>query len=159
MATVCVERKLTLAGATHEYHCQLLLLEPGFGVLRYSIDRSYEIAGMHLRPGDITYALYWTDRPYTLYVWLTGSGFSYYFNIADSVVLSPALFSWRDLAVDVLIDPHGMVHVLDEHEVPGDVQPDLLLFIRGARDLVLASWQDVAREADRLISSLRAAGR
>lgn len=151
----CIETKLTLSGETKRYQCELVALHDGFGILRYVIDREYDVAGLRLSPGDETIALYWEDRPYTLYVWLRRDqkDRSYYFNIADSVSLRPEEFIWRDLAVDILVDPKGNVLVLDEHELPRDLPPSLLDRIMKAKEHVLGRVQDIIEEADRLIKA------
>jgi hypothetical protein len=111
----CVEKKLTLSAAVYRFECELLHLTGGFGLLKYVIAQQYDVHGIRLRPGDITFGLYWQDRPYTLYVWPRPDGRRvYYFNIADGVSLSENEFAWRDLTVDVLIDVGAGVHVLDE---------------------------------------------
>ncbi len=151
----CIEKKLTLSGATLLFQCELLQLAPGRGVLRYVLDREYRVAGIQLFPGDITYALYWTDRPYTLYIWQTRShGRVYYFNIADSVSLAPDMFTWRDLAVDILIDDKSAPLVLDEDELPEDCSPDLTAYVRAAAHLVLSGYDAVIREAESLLATL-----
>jgi len=96
-------------------------------VLKYIIRRNNDIDGLKLSPGDITYGFYWTDRPYTLYVWIVNQGKdrAYYFNIADRILLQPAEFIWRDLAIGILIDPDLLVHMLDEDELPADLDPQL----------------------------------
>ena len=149
----CLEKKLTLSGEVQTFSCELVHLEPGFGMLRYVIDREYHINGIRLLPGDVTCALYWTDRPYTLYVWRLGRERRplYYFNIADSVLLSPAEFAWRDLAVDILIDTQGTAHVLDEHELPEDLDKALARYIKHATEHVLGDYRNIVREADALI--------
>ncbi|HUJ17947.1 MAG TPA: DUF402 domain-containing protein [Nitrospirota bacterium] len=149
----CVEKKITLSGATHRFSCELLRLDGGFGVLRYVIERPYDVSGTQLFPGDVTYALYWTDRPYTLYVWrFGGSKAAYYFNIADSVSLRPEEFSWRDLAVDVLIDADGNVRVLDENEVPDDTPLPLRSCIEAAKANILAEHERIIREANAILA-------
>ena len=155
--SACLERKLTLSGETKDYSCELVSLRDGIGVLRYIIDRAYDVDGFLLAPGDATLALYWKDRPYTLYVWFRRAqkDRAYYFNIADSVSLSPGEFRWRDLAVDILVDPSGKARVLDEHELPPDLPADLASYIREARDQVLKHFHDIIREAD---ESLRKTG-
>ncbi len=65
----CLEKKLTLAGKIETYSCDLVSLRNGIGILRYVIDREYDVAGFRLAPGDVTLAVYWENRPYTLYVW------------------------------------------------------------------------------------------
>lgn len=148
----CLEKKFTLSGEIQTYSCELLHYEAGFGVLRYVIDREYDVHGVKLSPGDETIALYWEDRPYTLYIWRRRSLGEpvHYFNIADRISLSPQEFIWRDLVVDVLVDKRG-VHVLDEHELPSGINPSLLLSIRSATAHLLADHQTIIRTADALV--------
>jgi len=149
----CLEKKLTLSGKIQTFFCELVHLEPGFGMLRYVIDREYDIKGIRLLPGDVTCALYWTNRPYTLYVWRLRRerGPLYYFNIADSVSLSPAEFIWRDLTIDILIDAQGTPHVLDEHELPPDLDDGPARYIRQATEHILAGYREISQEAVSLI--------
>ena len=146
---VCIEKKLTLSGAVHSFECELLRLESGLGVLKYVIDRDYAIGTVTLRPGDITYALYWIDRPYTLYIWHRyESQFIYYFNIADSISLKHDEITWRDLSVDILVDATGMVHVLDEDELPHGLPAGLLSYIQSAKAYILNHYQEIMLEAN-----------
>lgn len=149
----CLEKKLTLSGQTRFYRCELVSLKDGVGVLRHVIDRHYDIAGFRLSPGDVTLAVFWTGRSYTIYKWhrRRQNDHAYYFNIADSVSLRPEEFVWRDLAVDILVDFEGSVHVLDEHELPHDLPRDLLDYIMKAKEQVLARFQDIIKEADQLL--------
>ncbi len=149
----CLEIKHTLFGDAKTYSCELLQYEPGFGMLRYIVDREYDISGHRLLPGDVTHALYWEDRPYTLYVWdpRSGGGRLCYFNIADSVSLRPEEFVWRDLAIDVLIDAAGRIDILDEHELPPDLPQELRVYIGAAVDLVVDQHQKIISEANEQI--------
>jgi hypothetical protein len=70
-----IERKTRLDGTVSEYRCERLSLEVDRrAVLRYTMDREWVIAdtGIVLRPGQITIAHYWNDRPYNVYHWLDG---------------------------------------------------------------------------------------
>lgn len=149
----CIETKILLTGAIHQYPCELLYFENTFGILRYVVDKDYHISGMRLVPGDVTLALYWTDRPYTLYIWqMKGSkSAAYYFNIADSISLLPREFRWRDLTVDILVDTTGTVHVLDEDELPADLPVKLQCSIQTAKAHVLARYWDIITEANFLL--------
>jgi hypothetical protein len=153
---LCTEKKTLLSGEVKTFACELVHLQDGFGVLRYVIDQSYDISGVKLRPGDITIALYWTDRPYTLYLWYVneGNAVAYYFNIADRISLTPQAFSWRDLVVDVLIDPQQNVHVLDEHELPVDLSPELTISIQSTKELILRDYSRIIQEADATLHKL-----
>lgn len=149
----CLEIKHTLDGATHSFACDLVRLESGVGILRHVIDRTYVVGGTTLQPGEVTWALFWEDRPYTLYVWRLRSGPVFYFNIADSVLLQPGRFSWRDLAVDILISTTGQAQVLDEHELPPDLPYELAQHVRDATAHVLANFHAIIEEAESLLSA------
>jgi hypothetical protein len=153
--SLCVEKKLTLAGEIKTYQCELVSLRDGTGILRYVIDQPYDIAGFKLSPGDKTLAVYWSGRPYTLYIWLRKhyGDRAYYFNIADSVSLAHREFFWRDLAVDILVVPAGTVRVLDEHELPPGLSGDLITYIMKARDHVIAHFRDIIEEAEGLLEA------
>jgi hypothetical protein len=144
----CRETKITLSGETKTYPCELVSLENGAGILRYVIDREHDVHGVKLSPGDETMALYWEDRPYTLYVWRKQAvqDTAYYFNIADRISLTSQEFVWRDLAVDILVDSRG-VHILDEDEIPAGLDAGLLSSIREAQAHVLANHPRIIEEA------------
>ncbi len=149
----CLEKKLTLSGEIKTYPCELVSLEAGVGILRYVIDREYDVAGFALSPGDVTLAVYWEGRPYTLYIWFRKRerDRAHYFNIADSVTLRPEEFVWRDLVVDILVGPAGTVSVLDEDELPPYLPPALALYIEEARNSVLVHFRDIIKEAEGLL--------
>jgi hypothetical protein len=148
----CRETKITLSGEIKTYLCELVSLNNGLGILRYVIDREYDVHGVVLAPGDETIALYWEDRPYTLYIWhrRTEETPVYYFNIADRISLAPREFIWRDLAVDILVDGRG-VHVLDEHELPADLDFDLGRYIREAQAHILVHYDDIIQNVHMLM--------
>jgi len=150
----CLEKKFTLTDKTYEFNCQLLHFANGFGVLKYVIDQEYNVHGIKLHPGDVTHALYWNNRPYTLYIWRLNNRSVYYFNVADSISLTPAEFVWRDLAVDILIDAERQIHVLDEHELPANLDPKLLRYIQQAKTVIMREHPAIIKEAEAILSSL-----
>ena len=156
---LCTEKKILFSGEVLTFPCELVHLDNGMGVLKYVIDRSYDISGIKLLPGDITIALYWIDRPYTLYIWRLNQGkdTAYYFNIADRISLQPQEFIWRDLVVDVLVDTQKKVHVLDENELPVNLIPELAHYIQSAKSLILREHHEIIREADAAIKKLLSA--
>ena len=146
---VCKEIKRYLSGAEESFECELVALEDGFGILKYVIRRRWQVAGVTLEPGTVTYAFYWTGRPYNLYWWLDeqGATLGHYFNVVDSVSLSAQAFVWRDLIVDVLVLPSGQVHVLDEDELPDALDEDLRAFIEAAKRQVLREHRAIIHTA------------
>ena len=152
-STHCIEKKILLSGAVHEYPCHLIHLSDGFGILRYVLDREYFVDDIPLHVGDITYALYWANRPYTLYTWRWkhAANALYYFNLADSISLTRHEFVWRDLAIDILVDARMAVRILDEHELPPNLSPELREYIEGAQSAVLGHCLEIIKEADFLL--------
>jgi predicted RNA-binding protein associated with RNAse of E/G family len=143
-----------LSGDEVIFECELVALEDGFGILKYVLDQEWQVQGLTLRPGDVTYAFYWTDRPYNLYWWVKRDGqtVGYYFNLADSVSLSPHEFVWRDLIVDILVLPGGQVQVIDEDEVPDDLDEELKAFIASAKRQVLQNHPAVIENARAMLA-------
>ena len=98
-----IERKTRLDGTVSEYRCERLSLDADRrAVLRYVMDREWVIGdtGIVLRPGQITIAHYWADRPYNVYHWLDGvHTIAYYCNVATDTVSHEDLVgyptSWR----------------------------------------------------------------
>jgi hypothetical protein len=153
--SICIEKKLTLSGKVYLFECELLLLNSSLGVLKYVIDREYPVDGINLHPGDITHALYWTDRPYTLYIWhLTRDRVVHYFNIADRISLQPREFLWRDLAVDIVIEDGRNIRVLDEDELPGNLEPELSRYIQNAKKTIIQEYALIIHEANVIVSTL-----
>ncbi len=153
---LCLEKKHTLSGKVQTYSCELVHFEKGFGILKYMVDREYDIKGTKLLPGDVTCALYWEDRPYTLYIWRLKRDEStlYYFNVADSISVKPHEFTWRDLAVDIFIDAGRTAHTLDEDELPQDLKPELRRYIQNAKAYILSHFNEIATEADKMINEI-----
>ncbi len=149
----CKERKSLLSGGEVTYDCELIGLQEGFGLLRHLIGRQYEVGSLTLIPGMVSYGFYWTGKPYTLYLWLQGNGgrVGYYFNLADSISLSPKEFKWRDLAVDVLILPWGEVEILDEDQLPSNLPGDLRSYIESAKGMVLKNYGAIIEEANNML--------
>lgn len=149
----CIERKRYLSGAEVVFECELVALEDRFGVLKYVLQQGWQVHGLTLRPGTLTYAFYWTDRPYNLYWWMDpdGGAVGYYFNLADSVALSPREFVWRDLVIDLLALPGGEILLIDEEELPDGLEPGLQAYIQAGKGLVLRDYRAIIAEAAALL--------
>lgn len=151
------ERKFRLDGTSAEFRCAALLLEPGGrAVLRYTSDRLIRIrdTDIVLPPGTVTIAHYWTGRPYNVYHWLVdGRTVAYYVNVSDRTEITSELVSYRDLVVDIVVRPSGALEILDEEELPADLEPAarksiadaLEAVVTGARRLVIEIEQESAR--------------
>ena len=108
----------------------------------------HQLEDLLLRKGTLSLGYFWEDRPYNAYHWVGDNQqtLALYFNICDSTHISPEQVAWRDLTVDVLITPDQRCRVLDEDELPDDLDRDLLSHINATRDLLCADPQQLVRE-------------
>lgn len=145
------EVKRRLDGSVAKFECTLVHREAGHVVLRYDITgQGGEVAGVRLPGGTITYAYYWTDRPYNVYHWLLPDGTTagYYFNLADQTEIGEKRVAWLDLTVDILITPDGRCQVLDEDELPADLGPALRERLARAKAEILENREWLVEEID-----------
>lgn len=135
MRTV-LERKVRLDGSVEEWTCELLALEPGrYAAVRYVLPEERGLAGsdLVLPAGTVTIGHFWADRAYTAYHWLSGGRtLAVYCSVAELLEVEPEGIVYLDLAVDVLFLPGGGVAVLDEHELPSDIERETLKTIEEA---------------------------
>lgn len=150
------EIKLTLAGARKEFECELLTRDADEVVVIYRMPRDVQLEDVLLRKGSISLGYFWQDRPYNAYHWIDEQNdtVALYFNIADGTRISQQTIEWRDLAVDVLLTPDGRCRVLDEDELPADIDARLLAYINQARDELCREPLSRLDEYDKLTRSL-----
>src|SRR3989442_6671103 len=121
------ERKRRLDGTVAEFPCDGLIVEAGRrAVVRYVTERDRHLEGtdLVLRAGTVTLGHFWTDRPYNVYHWLEGGRtIAFYVNIAADTTIDTGAIAYTDLVVDVLLRPSGAIEVLDEEELPPDLDP------------------------------------
>ena len=108
----------------------------------------FDLDGVPLPAGSLSVGYFWEDRPYNAYHWVDDNGqtLALYFNICDNTRIDAQQIAWRDLTVDVLITPDQRCRVLDEDELPDDIDPDLLGRINATRDLLCAAPARLLRE-------------
>lgn len=147
------ERKTRLDGTSVDFTCDRLLVEPGRrAVLRYHVDRDWTVSGgvLTVPRGAVTIAHYWMDRPYNVYHWLVdGRTLAYYCNVAEPTEISESLVAYTDLVVDVLIRPDGSHLVLDEDELPADLDPRRRGIVARALDQLGAAPKRLAAEIEK----------
>lgn len=147
-----IERKIRLDGSAEEFVCDVLALDPGrHAVLRYELDRDWDVAGTIVIPkGALTVSHYWADRPYNVYHWVRdGRTLALYVNVADRTEVRPELVSYRDLVVDVLLRPGGAIEILDEDELPTDLEPAARRSIADALEVVVTGARRLTQEIER----------
>lgn len=156
-----LEIKETLRGGRQEFACSPLMVGTDEAVLLYRMRRAGRVADLDLPAGTLSLGYFWTARPYNAYHWLTPGGrtLGLYVNIGDRTRITPEAVSWRDLALDLLVTPDGRCRVLDEDELPADLDPTLQATIAAARDEVLRGYAGLLAAIERRSAVLlRAAG-
>jgi predicted RNA-binding protein associated with RNAse of E/G family len=154
------EIKTTLAGERKEFGCELLRRAGREAVVVYRMPRDVQLEDICLRKDTLSLGYFWEDRPYNAYHWIDARGatVALYFNISDGTRIGARTIEWRDLAVDILISPEGRCRVLDEDELPADLDRDLLAYIRAARDELCRKPLSLLDEYDKLTRSLMQRG-
>lgn len=150
------EVKTTLAGERHEFECELLRRAAGEAVVVYRMPDDRRLEDILLRKDTLSLGYFWEDRPYNAYHWIDArqDTVALYFNISDGTRIGAQTVEWRDLAVDILISPDGRCRVLDENELPPDLEDELLGYIREARDDLCREPLSRLSEYDKLARSL-----
>ncbi len=150
------EIKSTLGGIRKEFDCELLTHGHGKAVVIYRMPQDVQLEDVLLRKDSVSLGYFWEDRPYNVYHWIDPlqDTVALYFNIADGTRISQHSIEWRDLTVDVLITPDGRCRVLDEHELPPDIDAGLLRYIRETRDELCREPLSRLIEYDKLSRSL-----
>ena len=150
------EIKTTLAGERKHFDCELLQQAENEAVIVYRMPRDRWLEDILLPKDTLSLGYFWEDRPYNAYHWIDARGatIALYFNISDGTRIGAQTIEWRDLAVDILISPDGRCRVLDEDELPPDLDLGLLDYIHAARDELCRKPLFRLGEYDKLTRSL-----
>jgi predicted RNA-binding protein associated with RNAse of E/G family len=148
-----VERKIRLDGTSVEFTCEALAIEPGRrAVLRYTSDREVHVRGTEivLPVGTVTIAHFWSERPYNVYHWVAaGRTVAYYVNVADGTEIARDRVAYRDLVVDVVVRPGGALEIVDEDELPADLEPAARKAVADALEVVVTGARRLIAEVER----------
>lgn len=143
MATVTIlEIKEKLHGTRHEFASTLLARSASEAVSLYVLPADGNLGGVPLAAGTRCLGFFWEDRPYNVYYAIDAQGtlIVCYINLSDRTAITTEAIVWRDLIVDVVITPDGQCRVLDEDELPPDLDPTLGATIAVARDELLRGY-------------------
>ena len=157
-STRITEVKTTLAGERKLFDCELLALTEGEAVVIYRMPRDIMLEDVPLPRGGRSLGYFWEARAYNVYHWVDDNlqTLALYFNICDNTRISPTQIAWRDLTVDILITPDRRCRVLDEDELPDDIDSKLLSRINATRDALCADAARLLREFETRSRSLLA---
>lgn len=147
-STRVTEIKTTLGGERKVYDCERIHYDAGETVVVYRMPADRRLQDLLLPEGSLSLGYFWETRGYNAYHWVDDNRrtLALYFNICDNTRITIRQVDWRDLAVDILITPDLRCRVLDEDELPDDIDPDLLLRINATRDALCAQPTRLLRE-------------
>ena len=157
-----LETKRTLAGDAKTFPCKVLeRAADGDGlIVLFVSDRHYQVAGLELPAGTVTFGHFWLQRAFHVYHWMTPAGatLGHYFNLADQLQVTADTLSYRDLCVDLLARPGAPPEVLDEHELPADLDAvtrrQIALALHQAQAALPSLGPALEADADRLWAPL-----
>lgn len=151
-----LEVKEKLNGERHEFASALLAEAPDEVVTLYVLPRDGGLGGVPLTGGTRCLGYFWSARAYNVYhaVDAAGQTLVFYINLSDRTVITPEAITWRDLIVDVVVTPDGQCRVLDEDELPPDLDPALAAAIDAARDDLLANRPAILAAVERRTAAL-----
>ncbi len=151
----CLEIKHLLNGTNRQYPCELIHYRQKFGILKYILESTVKVSTLTLSTGTVTYAFYWSERPYTLYRWYhDGKYLGSYFNVADQIVIKKNIIEWLDLAVDILVLPDNILEVLDEDELPESISLQLKQYINSTKEFIVHNYNSILDETDKILHRL-----
>ena len=155
------EIKEKLNGQRMVFECAVLELAGDEAVVLFRSDEAYHVEDVIVPSGSLSVGYFWTQRFYNIYHWVSveGETLALYINISDRTRITPQQLSWRDLIIDVLITPDGRCRILDEHELPPDLDSSLSNVINTTRDELVSQQRTLLAEMhERSVGLLRKAG-
>jgi len=152
------EIKTTLGGARKTFECELLSLQPDAAVVIYRMPADHQLEDLLLPKGSLSLGYFWEERNYNAYHWVDDKRqtLALYFNVCDNTRITQRQIAWRDLTLDILITPDLRCRVLDEDELPDDLDPNLLARINATRDSLCGAPGRLLHEFERNTRSLLA---
>ncbi len=123
-------------------------------VLIYQIPKRMAFAGVNFPRGSRSFGYYWKVRNYNVYHWKDpkGSTIFSYFNISKDMKIHDDSVEWVDLIVDIVFHPDGRVEILDENEIPENMNHDDLSLIRRTQSEILGNMGRLFRELEKRTS-------
>jgi uncharacterized protein len=145
-----LEIKETLTGQRKEFPCMPCAVAEDEVVILYKVDHEGRVEDVVLPAGTLSLGYFWATRPYNAYHWVTPEGrtIGLYFNISEGADITPQQVVWRDLVVDVLVTPDGRCRVLDEDELPAEMDASLRQRIKVTQDELVRQHETLLAEIE-----------
>ena len=152
MKNQCFEVKKYYDGSERKFPCQLLILENGFGIIKYVMENDFQLEHILLPKGTISLGFFWENRNYNVYQWYSGiKPIARYFNISDFPHLTKEKFIWTDWIIDILVDGNNEIKILDEDELASIKNNRILTTIERTKKEILQNLDKIITEIDSIV--------
>lgn len=155
-----VEVKQHLDGREERFACDLVLRRAHVAVVRFRSTEPREAGGYRIPIGSQTIGFFWPRRPYVLYhiQGPEGALIAHRFDVVEAVRIRNREVVYRDLLLDVWVDPAGRTTIEDEDEVAvarrrGTMSGAQADRIDATRSLLLRRFRAIIREALQLLDT------
>ena len=152
------EYKWTYAGELKIFDCSLVSQVAGEElVLLYKPERTVTFAGITFDKSSASFGYYWPQRNYNVYHWKdvnTAETMVYYFNVSKDTIVEKGRVEWLDLIVDILYIPGRSPVVLDEDEIPNDIEKPDLQLIEDSKSMILENLPEITGYLEKRTSDL-----
>jgi protein associated with RNAse G/E len=149
------EYKRTYFGETKVFECRLVEKKAREVVILYEMPSSTTFAGITFHTGSKSFGYFWTNRNYNAYHWKDANGKTIiiYFNISKDTKIFQNKVAWKDMIVDIVYFPNGEISVLDESEIPSNIDPHDLKLIERTKEEFLSYREEITSELEKRTSS------
>ena len=155
----CHEEKRYPDGRRNRFRSRVLLQHPGHGVLHFVSDRAYDLGGIYLPRGTVTFGLFWEHRPYNLYAWMAPrpvrAARPLLQHLRPGIAGRAPLRMARPVGGHPVRPPRRTPHPSTDTKSPATAPPTLRAAIDAAVHRVLAEHRTVARYLQALLPALR----
>lgn len=142
-----IERKEKPDGTVREYRCELVWIDRGVAVVRYTPPEGWEASRLPVTipAGSVSWGYFWARRPYNAYRFTgpDGGAIAHRFDALAGLRLARDTISYRDLALDWWVTAGGALIEEDRDELEAALAGGLMTAADGAR----------AEEAARMVTS------
>jgi uncharacterized protein len=147
---IFTEFKKTYFGETKVFECRLIERKRDEVVILYQISAPAKFVGVSFHSGSKSYGYYWTKRNYNIYHWVDNhkKTIVFYFNISRNTKILERSVEWNDMIVDVAVFPDGKTMILDEDEIPKNMDSNDLKLIENTKHEIFSSLEEIVTQLE-----------
>jgi hypothetical protein len=128
----------------------------GRAIIVYKISAPLRFLEVDLPSGVRSFGYYWARRNYNVYHWVSEDNKTivFYFNVSRSTEILDDRVYWQDMIVDIALFSDGKMEVLDEEEIPPDMNSEDRRLIEKTKKEILSNAKEITAELEKRTLSL-----